>query len=170
MTRTLTTMGDLRDLAPLAKKVNSATDELNLVLETIQSRLNDLGIGVEAWLNEYVHQELSSSVDRLSSGDYERHIDAEVLGYYRFEDGWGFAVRSQRYRQTKDIESGEWDVDDEGDEGPVYRSPRPLLRASRATRVRAVELIPKLIDEIKAEAEKILSSVDAAKKIAESLK
>ena len=48
--------------------------------------------------------------------------------------------------------------------------PRRLLRASRKLRLAAVPLIPRLIDAIKAMAEKSIAAVEQAKRIADSLK
>ena len=45
-------MGDLKDLEPLAKRLNAASDELNQALQTIQDRLNAMGVGVEVWIEE----------------------------------------------------------------------------------------------------------------------
>jgi len=44
-------MTDVRDLEPLSKRLNAATDELNAALESIQDKINDLALGVEIWLD-----------------------------------------------------------------------------------------------------------------------
>jgi hypothetical protein len=46
---------------------------------------------------------------------------------------------------------------------------KALLRSSRQTRVKAVDLIPALIDKLHHEAKGVISAVETAKKIAESL-
>jgi hypothetical protein len=47
---------------------------------------------------------------------------------------------------------------------------KPLLRSARQVRVKAVPLIPSVIDKVKAEAEKVIDAVDQAKQFAKSLK
>jgi hypothetical protein len=41
---------DLITLAPLAARLNVATDELNHALQTIQDQLNAMSLGVEVWI------------------------------------------------------------------------------------------------------------------------
>jgi hypothetical protein len=160
-------MGDLKDLEPLAKRLNAATDSLNEILQTIQDRLNTLAIGVEVWLGKALEEsDWRDIVDR----DQEpipgcREYTAEELGYGRIGDGWALLVRTRRYVQDPDDHSvAAREVFDDG------YGEKPLLHASRKLRLAAVPLIPRLIDEIKAEAERSIAAVEQAKKIADSLK
>ncbi len=159
-------MSDLKDLEPLSKRLNAASDELTQALQTVQERLNALGIGVEIWLAESVTESAWSDVlDSREEPTGERQYVATELGYGRHGDGWALLVRNRRYVEGTDDRGFATTTayDDEQRE-------TALLKASRAVRVAAVPLIPKLLDEIKAEAEHVISTVEQAKKIADSLK
>jgi len=155
-------MSDLKDLEPLSKRINAASDALNAALESIQQKLNNFALGVEVWLL-YQHQELGREI--LEHGDSEfRTLRAFELGYGRLGDGWALLVRTVDYAQRCGPEG--WDGT--GDEVEVHR--KPLLRESRQRRVRAVELIPDLIDALKGSATSVIDAVEKAKHIADSLK
>lgn len=181
--RTGIDMADLNDLNPLAKRLNAATDEFNQVLEAIQERLNALALGVEAWLDQSVHQELTREVDRTWAEHHGRQVEnwpedfndevilrrsvsVRELGYGRFGDGWALLVRTMTYHEAKDADG--WSV--VADEPAEERERKPLLRSARQLRVEAVDLIPNLIERLHYEASQVIDAVEKAKKIAESLK
>ena len=70
------------------------------------------------------------------------------------------------YPQIKDADG--WHV--EAGENPAEEERKPLLRSSRHVRVKAVDLIPNLIDELHREASRVIEAVEKAKTIADSLK
>ena len=175
-------MTDLKDLDPLARRLNVATDEFTRALETIQLKLNSLSLGVEVWLDEYSEHELggkSSNVWTELDGvpvssytaDEEEHVvlhrscEVQELGYGRLGDGWALLVRTMNYPQVKTADG--W-IGEAGEQVEIDR--KPLLRSSRQMRVKAVNLIPLLIDRLHDEAEGVINAVEKAKKIAESLK
>jgi len=160
-------VADLEDLAPLSKRLNAATDEPNQVLESIQSRLNALSLGVEAWLDSEESDALAIRVDE-ENGDGSRTLASVELGYGRYSDGWMLLVREVRYRQSYEPHALMWEYE-EGDR-PSMVDTKPLLKASRHLRVKAVDRIPKLIDALTVEASNVIAAVEKAKKIAESLK
>jgi hypothetical protein len=151
----VTDMSDLKDLEPLSKHLNTASDELTKTLESIQQKLNDLALGVEVWLSSSSHE-----LERVMADDHVFLITE--LGYGRLGDGWALLIRTARWSQHRD-EDPEWVLEAEGDR-------KPLVRASRKIRVDAVEFIPNLIDALKDEAERVIESVEKAKRIAESLR
>jgi len=160
-------MGDLQDLEPLAKRLNAATESLNTALQSIQDRLNALGIGVEVWLKDTPIEESDwrEILDRDQEPTNGREFTAEELGYGRLGDGWALLVRTRRYVEGPGLNGIlTTEAYDDGDEV------KPLLRASRKARLAAVPLIPKLVDLVKTKAEAALKAVEAAQKIAESLK
>jgi hypothetical protein len=158
-------MSDLKDLEPLSKRLNAASDELHQALQTIQERLNALAIGLEVWVED---ERLSESdwSDILNDDDEPtgaREYTTEELGYGRFGDGWSLLVRDRRHVESRN-EYGIMTITDY-DDGLT-----PLLRAPRAVRVAAVTVIPKLIEALEAEAKNVIERVQQAKKIADSLK
>jgi hypothetical protein len=164
--KTVIDMSDLKDLEPLAKRLNSSTDDLNKALQTIQDRLNALGIGVEVWVeNHPLHESGYRAVlNERDEPTGEKEYDWDELGYGRHGDGWALLVRQRRFVVSRDEYGRE--AHDAFDESPD----QPLLRASRRLRLAAVPRIPKLIDAIKAAAEDAVAAVETAKKIADSLK
>ena len=158
--RTSVDMADLDELAPLSKRLQAATTELNQALQTIQDRLNTMGIGVEVWVSEALRQSDWRETDR----GRRVHI-SEELGYGRIGDGWALLVRTRTYVDVPDGH-GDWDTEVYGDDS----TEKPLLRAARELRIAAVPLIPKLVDALRDESSKIIAAVENAKKIAEGLK
>jgi hypothetical protein len=157
-------MSDLKDLEPLAQRLKAAQDDLNQALQTIQDRLNALGIGVEVWLEEEL-----DSTDWRSVSNTSREYTASQLGYGRVGDGWALLVRTRRIVETLDPSGGGYE-DAITDTYDGNDSAKPLLRASRAVRANAVPLIPRLVEAIEREATKLIARVEEARKIADSLK
>ena len=165
--RTKFDMADLSDLEPLAKRLNAASDELNQALQTIQDKLNALGVGVEVWLDKPINESAWREIlDRDGEPTQCREYDAEELGYGRIGDGWALLIRRRRFVEEPNqfgvLELAPYDDDP--------RETKPLLRAARAARIKAVALIPDLIAKLQREALEAIESVERAKRIAESLK
>ncbi len=172
LTTTGVDMTDLKDLDPLAKRLNAATDELNQALQTIQDRLNEMGPGVEVWVPEALREsDWREILDRNDEPSGEREYTAEELGYGRIGTGWALLVRTRRYVERFD-EGGYRVLEpyDDGQADPNRGSHKPLLRAARELRIAAVPLVPKLIDALRDESSKVIDAVEQAKKIADSLK
>jgi hypothetical protein len=162
---TETVMADLRDLQPLADKLNSSIDEVNAIIQRFQDNLNRTKIGVEAWLE---NAPLTEEVRRDLSSNSERYVAYQQLGYARLDDGWALCVRHALYRLTRDeLNPTNWIWADQ--EPEEAGAPEPLLRASRAARLAAIALIPRLMDVIQEQASEIIKSIEHAKKIADSL-
>lgn len=162
-------MGDIKDLAPLAKKVNARTDALNGALQTIQEKLNALNLGIEVWLDDSLGEDDWKDVtDTSRSHDIgeptgQREYYAEELGYGRHGEQWALLVRTHRYVDEPD----NWG--NRQTEGAGVMGVKPLLSATRGMRISVVPLIPKLVDKLKEEAGAALERIDQAQKIAESL-
>lgn len=158
----LTDMSDLKDLEPLSQRLTAATQELNQALTTIEERINALGIGVEVWLDDNVFQELERYVEDDEEDSSRRIVHAIELGYGRHGNAWALLARTVKWYEV-------------GIENPTTTPAQvevitPLLRTSRELRSKAVEQIPGLVDAIRAEAERLIASVESAKRIADALK
>jgi hypothetical protein len=162
----VTGKSDLNDLEPISKRLNAASDELSKTLESIQQKLNAFSLGVEAWLSVPdfgpLHSEVVGIVDNI------RTIRNQELGYGRIGDGWGLIVRTSLYKQNFDAKDSEWLLTTYFPDDVVGQ--KPLLKASRDTRVRAVWAIPDLINLLHNTAGQVIDAVEEAKKIADSLK
>jgi len=161
----VTDMGKLKDLEPLAAQLNPSSDELTKALEAIQQRLNELALGVEAWLDN-TPDELAHEIDWPDpDNDSRRTWRSHELGYGRHGDGWALLVRTMDYPQFISG-SGEWEFEADGS----YELERkPLLRSARALRVEAVGRIPTLVDALRDKAEQVINAVEQAKKLARTL-
>jgi hypothetical protein len=158
---------DLKDLVPLAQRLNAATDELNQSLQTIQDKLNTMGLGVEVWLPDPLRESPWRDIlDRDSEPTGRREYDADELGYGRLGNGWALLVRRVRYVDT-DAANARATIEAYDDNN---RRVGPLLHVSRELRVTAVGRIHRLIDELRAESSKVIDAVEQAKRIADSLK
>src|SRR5688572_19821922 len=81
-------MSDLKDLEPLSKRLNAASNELTKALQTIQDHLNKLGIGLEVWngvLDESEYRDILNDDDEPTGA---REFFTSELGYGRLGEGW----------------------------------------------------------------------------------
>ena len=157
----------LQNLEPLSRRINTASNELTHALEQIELRLNTLRIGVEVWADT-----------PISTSDYrsETNVDGDPtgarsyqmieLGYGRLANGWGLILRTRTFVETP-IGNGLYDTD-------VYTGeiaePTALSGAPRTTRIKAVAILPELLQMIEREGNAVIEQVEAGKKIADSLR
>ncbi len=159
-------MSDLKDLNPTAKRLNAESDQFNKTIQTIQDRLNALGIGLETWVDEPLSEsDWREQLDRDDEPNGLRECDLTELGYGRTDEGWALLVRVRRMVESPHSAYSTPETRDFYQD----RNPYTLLRAPRELRIRAVELLPKLIDTIKQKAEEAIERLERAKKIADSL-
>lgn len=157
----------LSDLAEVSRKLNQKSDTLNNVISSINAKLEAMNIGLEVWLENFpVESGDSYSTYGNADRDEEYPIptrDVTILGYARVGDKWVLAVKSAVF------------VSEQGRTGEACEEIResselrPLLDASREIRARSMRLIPKLLTTIKNEAQRMLDSIEEAKKAAEQL-
>jgi hypothetical protein len=150
-------MFDLKKLSVVSNKLNRESDKLNETIASVNQELAKLSIGVEAWVGSI----LKGDPWYREADDDQRYPlhDETWLGYYRFERGWELAVKTVTRQRV--------DVDEE--ETVEVQDVLPLLNASRDIRVKAMDLIPQLLETIKFNAERLLGSIERAKKTAERL-
>jgi hypothetical protein len=149
----------INELAGLSKKLNQKSDTLNTTITSVNEKLAELGLFVQAW------------VGNIEQGDPYYHEEDEKLrfpmheetwlGYYRFDRGWELAVKTVTRQKTGDLHTPEETVE--------AATPLPLLNASREIRAKAMDLIPELLDRIKKKAEELLESISKAEKAAQAL-
>lgn len=143
------------DLVPLARRLNTASDDLNVALKRIQDHLNELGLGIERYVPiPSTREDVSDGRNREPEEFYEHHV-----GYDRLGDIWALMTRRAHFKDdpTMTIAPGDcWEFDEQ----------KPLLRSSRELRVKAVAAMPELLGSLKAEAEGVLDVVDSARRLA----
>jgi hypothetical protein len=174
---------DLKDLSRLSQLLNTTTDQLNTELKAIETRINALSLGVEAWVTRKPLQEefgddwaalaQNALVASASVGFNTRSRTATELGYARFPEGWKLAVRTVTYQQTRTGSRmlEEWNEPIDAESGvEIRRRAKPLLRASRTLRTHAVDRIPDLIEALYLAGTRVAEAVEKARKISDSLK
>jgi hypothetical protein len=135
----------MRELADLSLRLNSESNSINATITTLNAKLHSLNIGVEVWLTESLLKPLPGDPSRGENGPY--------LGYCLVEDQWQISVQGD-YSSGK---TGEWAAN------------LPLTKASREIRISALEQLPWLISRLKDEAQRILTAIQDAKTLTQSL-
>ena len=153
-----------KELSSLSRQLNIQSNKLASIISSINKNLSDLNFGVAVWIEN----------DPVISNDWrDEHYDVEVdhrvvrtcratlLGYCQVEDAWQLAV--------KDVT-----LSDDPDNTYNYEisnsiQPHSLLSASREERIKAMRLLPKLLDLIKEEGEKLIEQISQAEAAAKKL-
>ncbi|MES2392934.1 MAG: hypothetical protein V4555_14910 [Acidobacteriota bacterium] len=123
----------LKRLADSAAKLNEVSDRLTKQIEQIDAALKRLNLGVTAWVTIF------------ESEDEDGNCLREELGYTRIGSRWGVALRTASGTR--------------GDECEPDRTFSAFADAPRQLRIKAVEHIPKLLDQISADAEAMVEKL-----------
>ena len=153
----------INELSDLSRRLNEKSDKTNAIITTINHKLATLNFGLEVWLELDIENNNFSKVDPLQQTLLPREKTVTYLGYCNVEDGWQLATKTGQLIEDYDRDSEETfteltDVDF-----------KPLLKESRGVRVKALPLVPRLLDEVKEQAESLVKSIDDAEKAAEKL-
>jgi len=125
---TANVQASLHKLQSLSQQLNEASDTLSAELNSVETALNKLKLGVSAWVR--LHTE--------DAGDgYTRVYN---LGYYKLKGKWGLVV-GEFIEETVD--------GSEGDDGIVF-----LRETSRECRMEAAEVITELLEKLATNAAK----------------
>lgn len=151
----------LQALSKLATKLNEKTDELNDIIDGLNTRLGAANLGVSVWLEEEWHELLVSA---RSSVEYEEHVTGErrtcwLLGYAKVDNQWQLAARYVNVVENK--------VDEEVDFYDL-QGHMPLSRAPRQVRVEASAHFEDLVEALMKRVESFVRSIDEAKELAEA--
>ncbi len=143
------------DLIPIARRLNTASDDLNAALKRIEDRLNELGIGIDRFVPIADTRDVGSDGTEHEPEEWSEY----QVGYDRVGEGWALLTRRAHFRDDSTMTASPeecWQFDEV----------KPLLRSSRELRIKAVAAIPKLLEELKAEAEGVLRVVENARRLA----
>ncbi len=151
----------LSELSGLSSKLNTQSEKLNSIISSVNQRLKALNLGVEVWLKDEPIEK-SGMKHRPDSQDCAvMYQEQKVFGYCRIDGEWELAVKTF---WSDAVEEG-----DECEPTEMLDSEISLLKTSRANRIKALELLPDLLDEIKAGAQKMLDAISSAEEIAGNL-
>jgi hypothetical protein len=140
---------ELSQLAPLAEKLNTKSNQINEALQIVNKKLSAMNVGVEVWIGPWE----------------EDSADFHQIGYAKVGETWELAMR------TCDASRGK---DDFGYPAwlavpSTFGPPKALLQASRDIRIESLAVLSKLIEEIKLEIEAKLALIEEGKKVAAEL-
>ena len=155
-------MADLSSLTKLSKTLNEKSNQSNKLLQDLERKLVAMNLGVEVWLMNSPLTSLITTVSDDSDDEITRewkHSTDEVLGFGRFGDKQALLVKTIEYDANH---NGGWDIAHQG-------RPQLLLSASRELRVKALEKVKLLLDELEDEAKKIIESIQEGKSIIDKL-
>ncbi len=173
-------MARLDDLSNLAKTLNEQSDEINTILADFERKLDKMNLGIEVWLNPG-----TLAKDGGKCADFHRWSLTEtprteiteyvVLGYGRvFGPGPGPSGKTEpgprhgllvRKEQWRGVQDDSEDIFDMVWVGP----PRRLLKESRELRVKALEVLDRLLEELEKEGKRLISSIEKGRKTVDKL-
>ena|SRR2546425_404654 len=149
----------IQELSKLSLKLNQKSDQLNVLITSINKKLGAMNLGVEVWLGDKP-LEMGETKHRPDEQDCDvMYQEGRVLGYCRIGGSWQLGLKTCWYDFV--------DAGCEAEPTTLAGSEEPLLGASRLNRIKALELLPELLDQIKARAQKMLESIESAEKAAE---
>lgn len=152
-------------LKKLAATLNQETEDLNKLIEDLESELDACRIGVSIWLDVVLDKRTSIEVFERRNGDHEEEQIREGwdLGYCKVGDKWRFAVKRIRSTSRDDT------TDQFGLEESVWAdvgNPVPLVQAPRVVRVQAASLLDQLLETLHNRVEGFVKDIQAAKNLA----
>jgi hypothetical protein len=120
----------LQDLARLSRELNEASDALSEQIAEVESALNELKLGVRAYVKIRSNTSVVAEVEVT---------DAQYLGYAKCRGKWCLTLV------------------DSSDQFPDRDSEIPLREASREDRIAAVEKLPSLIRKLENETKRLVA-------------
>lgn len=120
----------LERLASLSQSLNEASDLLSQQILQVEAALNDLKLGIFAWVELYRYD--------VQIGGFPT-VKTESVGYGKHQGRWGLLYST--------------DLPDLGD--PDYTTVVPLREAPRMERIAAVDKLPKLVEALEAKAAEV---------------
>jgi hypothetical protein len=139
-----------------AETLNTASNNINTILQAVEEQLVKANIGLEVWLTEQGQVLSRSPAERTDEGNTS-YTDVE-LGFAKLHDGWHLAVRHIG------VEEGPPDRD--GDPSWATSSceisPYPIAKASRRERIAALRRLPDLIRALHRETAQAIKTIEDA--------
>lgn len=138
------------DLASAATVLNEVSDELGKFIESMNTSIQKLNIGIEAWVD------MKTGYVDPDDGDYEAHF----VGYAKSSGRWGISLK-RTWGNENHPESGGYEV-------------WHFNEAPRVMRVDAIDKLPDVLDRLKRKAEsttnKLAKKTEQAKELALAMK
>jgi hypothetical protein len=157
-------MSDVAELTSLAEQLQTAADSATRVLETLEARLTALGLELETWVVKPPLTETTARPVRPIPLDLDASADGrchsrEELGYGRHDGRWMLLVRTRWFVENR-TKGGFQAYED-------LAARMVLLESERRLRLKAVSLLPELLDQIKEQVAQTVKAIDRARVLTE---
>ena len=123
----------VKDLASLSRRLNEASDILSRQIAQVEAAINELKLGVWAWVTVSKYE---ADSDFTVGGKSDTVTKVESLGYGKHQGKWCLLFATS-YEEYPD---------------PRLETVIPLRDAPRMERIQAVEKLPELIQALEAKA------------------
>jgi hypothetical protein len=146
----------LSQLSKLAKQLNADSDSVNAAIATFDKQLSEMNLGIEAWVQI---DDSGIKLDSDSGSPERKYRELTLLGFRKLEDRWQLVINDQTVTYL-------WDVDEKEEYPATEDCYRALRKASRDTRLAAIDYFDDLLDVLQIEATHKLAKLERAKKLA----
>ena len=133
----------MKQLVSLSQDLNKASDSLSKQIAKAESALNEVKLGVWAWVK--VRSTYQPESDLTINGKPAAVTEVEYLGYGKHRGKWCL-LYSTEYEEYPDED---------------FRSVVPLLEAPRQERIDAVDKLPELIRALEKNAKELADKANA---------
>ena len=152
-------------LKKLAVTLNQETEDLNKLIENLESELDSCKIGVSIWLDVVLDKRTSIEIVERHGRDPDEEQVREGwdLGYCKVGDKWRIAVKKTRSGSRDDT------TDQFGNDESVWAdvgNPLPLVQAPRVVRVQAASLLDDLLETLHRRVAGFVKDIQEAKNLA----
>jgi len=148
-----------REIQEGADELNSASDEINSIINTLEQKIVASKSGVQCWLESEPLYEGEPHQVQLGAQDLGHAWTDTILGFAKLKgEGWKLAVRECQFVVNDDNDSLS---------RPQLLDPTPLWRASRSLRIEALKKMPALFLAIRDTIKNSLETVASAKRLIE---
>ncbi len=150
----------INELTNLARELEEKSSKVDSIIANANRKLAGLGLGFEVWLtDDPIRTEGYQNCDcRRNSG--LRWCEATFLGWGDYFEDWQLMVKETTFEKAVGSRGSE--SEQAINSGP----PTPLLDAEKTVQIKAMRLLPRLLDELKSEAEDIIASIENIERVA----
>ncbi|MFI5351661.1 MAG: hypothetical protein ACHQZS_01775 [Candidatus Binatales bacterium] len=141
----------LAELNERALELNVESNSINSVISSVEHQIRNANVGIEVWLegDQAIAVETTFYYDHNARPVQGRH--ETQIGFAKLDEAWSIAVREKTSYA----------------DGKSRVGVSPLLKASRDTRLAALEKLPALIIQLRTAAENAVAAIRQARKLIE---
>jgi hypothetical protein len=131
----------LKELARLSQDLNQASDALSKQIAQVEDAINELKLGVSAWVTI---RSFTNSSSATVGGQPYAVTEVETIGYGKYKGKWGllYSTYCEEFPEESNYEV-------------------PLRDAPRADRIAAVDKLPDLVRKLEKETKELADEANA---------